>query len=99
MSEIKFTLRYTPTANDALDKLAKTDPKKLARVNVCLSKLQSNPRYGSLNSHKYAQIKGPNGEDVWESYVENRTPAAWRVFWCYGPASDEITVIAVTPHP
>jgi hypothetical protein len=53
---------------------------------------------------------GPNGEDVWESYVENKTPAGWRAFWCYGP--DElghedpsgrtikiITVVAIAPNP
>ena len=36
---------------------------------------------------------------VWESYVEQDTPAAWRVWWYYGPAKGEITVVDLAPHP
>ena len=36
---------------------------------------------------------------VWESYVEQDTPAAWRVWWYYGPAKGEITVVDLGPHP
>jgi hypothetical protein len=44
---------------------------------------------------------GPKGEDVWESYVENNTPLAWRIFWCYTPDGgiQIITIVAITPHP
>ncbi|MBW7927726.1 MAG: hypothetical protein H3C58_06485 [Fimbriimonadaceae bacterium] len=72
---------------------------KLKRVRRCLGLLEANPRHPGLNSHKYAELKGPNGEDVWESYVENRTPSAWRVFWHYGPGKDTVTVVSITPHP
>lgn len=34
-----------------------------------------------------------------EAYAENKTPAAYRIFWHYGPGQDEITVIAIIPHP
>lgn len=61
--------------------------------------LEANPRHPGLNSHKYAELKGANGEDVWESYVENRTPSAWRVFWHYGPGKDTVTIVSITPHP
>jgi hypothetical protein len=44
-------------------------------------------------------LSGPNGEKVFEAYVENRTPGAYRIFWYYGPQSGEITVFAMTPHP
>jgi hypothetical protein len=57
------------------------------------------PRYPGLNSHPYSSLQGPNGEDVWESYAENKTPAAFRVFWYYGPGRGVITVVAITPHP
>ena len=33
----------------------------------------------------------------WE--VENRTPGAWRLWWCYGPEADTITLVTVGPHP
>jgi len=36
---------------------------------------------------------------VWQSYLENRTPAAGRIFWAYGPGKGEITILAVEPHP
>ncbi len=52
-----------------------------------------------LHSHKYHSITGPNGEDVWESYVENRTPGAWRIWWIYGPDADTLTVVTIGPHP
>jgi hypothetical protein len=44
-------------------------------------------------------LKGPQGEKVFEAYAEQSTPAAYRVFWYYGPEENRITVIAITPHP
>jgi len=39
------------------------------------------------------------GEKVFEAYVQNKTPGAYRLFWCYGPDKGQITLIAITPHP
>ena len=36
---------------------------------------------------------------VWESYLENDTPGAGRLFWVYGPDKGDITVIGLEPHP
>jgi hypothetical protein len=44
-------------------------------------------------------LKGPNGEKVFEAYAEQRTPAAYRVFWYYGPSKGIITIFAITSHP
>lgn len=60
--------------------------------------LAENPRHPGLNSHHYQSVQGPAGIPLWESYVENRTPGAWRIFWIYQP-EDSITVISVGPHP
>jgi hypothetical protein len=68
-------------------------------VTKCLGYLQLNPRHPGLNTHKYSDMRGPNGEDVFEAYAQNRTPGAYRVFWYYGPDNREITVLAITPHP
>lgn len=57
------------------------------------------PSYPGLNSHKYTSMSGPGGEETWESYVENRTPGAWRIWWIYGPPADTITVVTIGPHP
>lgn len=40
-----------------------------------------------------------DGEEVWESYVENKTPGAWRLWWVYGPGADTLTIVIVGPHP
>lgn len=72
---------------------------KLKRVRKALGQLQRDPRYPALNSHKYSSLHGVNGEDVWDSYVENNTPSAWRIFWHYGPGPDTLTVVTIGPHP
>lgn len=73
--------------------------KCLKAVRKALAYLQNNPRHPSLNTHKYTAIQGPNGEDIFEAYAENNTPAAYRIFWYYGPNKNQITVIAITKHP
>lgn len=63
--------------------------------------LKENPRHPGLNTHEYHTLDNPvrPGEKVFEAYAQNRTPGAYRVFWCYGPDKEEITIIAITPHP
>ena len=61
--------------------------------------LQSNPRHPSLDSHEISQLTSRYGIKVFESYLENHTPAAGRIFWVYGPIKNSITVIAIEPHP
>lgn len=73
--------------------------KKLKKVRRTLGRIESDPRHPGLNSHKYDSISGINGEEVWESYVENNTPSAWRVFWHYGPGPGAITILTIGPHP
>ena len=36
---------------------------------------------------------------VWESYLENNTPKAGRIFWVYAPERNDITIIGLEPHP
>jgi hypothetical protein len=38
-------------------------------------------------------------QKVLEAFVQQQTPGAYRVFWCYGPEKRQITLIAITPHP
>jgi hypothetical protein len=71
------------------------------QVHKALKLLRENPRHQGLQTHRYRSIKHPfesNGK-VFEAYVQNQTPGAYRVFWCYGPGKQEITIIAITPHP
>jgi hypothetical protein len=97
MNRIKFTAR----AKMDLEELAKDrgKRKRLKSVQKALGLLESNLRHPSLQTHKYESIKGPSGEEVFEAYAENRTPAAYRIFWFYDGPSREIIVFSITPHP
>ncbi len=96
-----FTLKFTPQAEADLQSLEVDNAllKRLKAVRKALGYLEANPRHPGLNTHKYSALAGPNGEEVFEAYAENRTPAAYRIFWFYGPDKKEITIIAITPHP
>ena len=71
------------------------------QVVKCIELLKSNPRHPGLHTHEFYSIENPydSGAKVFEAYVQNRTPGAYRVFWCYGPRPDEMTIIAITAHP
>ena len=96
---MKFKLKLTSIAQESLNSLKKDDPKKHKKVLKTLGLMEVNLRHPSLNTHKYESMRGSNGEEVFEAYVENKTPAAFRVFWYYGPNRDELTILAITPHP
>ena len=71
------------------------------QVHKTIGLLSENPRHPGLSTHPYRSLPHPykKGDKVFEAYVQNATPGAYRVFWCYGPDSEEITIIAITPHP
>ena len=71
------------------------------QVHKTIGFLAENPRHPSLNTHEYDSIPNPYHKDqkVFEAYAQNKTPGAYRVFWCYGPKKTDITIIAITPHP
>jgi len=96
---VNFELLFLPSAEETLDFLQKKDQKKYKKVLKTLGLLSVNPRHPSLNTHKYNSISGPNNEEIFEAYVENKTPSAYRVFWFYGTNQNQITIVAITPHP
>ena len=101
MATVNFDMLLTEQAAHDISTLEsdRALAKRLKAVRKTLAYLQSNPRHPSLNTHKYRAIKGPDGEDIFEAYAENKTPAAYRIFWYYGPEKNQITVVAVTQHP
>ena len=96
-----FEILFTERAAGQLDALESDDglAKRLKAVRKALGMLETNPRHPGLNTHKFVSLKGPGGEEVFEAYAENKTPAAWRIFWMYGPDRNQITILAITPHP
>ena len=80
-------------------KIDKGLSKRYKAVKKALQFLSQNPRHPELRTHEFTTLKGPKGEKVFEAYAEQNTPAAYRVFWYYGPSKGIITVFAITPHP
>lgn len=81
---------------DALDKDEAKFFKKLVKT---LAFLGQNPRHPGLNSHEIDALTKKHGLKVFQSYLENNTPSAGRLFWSYGPDQGDITVLAIEPHP
>lgn len=70
--------------------------KKLGKAARNLSK---DPRYPGLQTHEISSLTARYGMKVWQSYLENNTPKAGRMFWVYGPDRGHITIIGLEPHP
>ena len=95
-------------AEKSLDSRAQKGKKKSSKieslfkqVHKTLQLLQSNPKHPGLRTHEYRSLEhpyDPHGK-VFEAYTQNKTPGAYRVFWCYGPGKGELTILAITPHP
>lgn len=98
-----FSLRFTSEALASLREIesqtAKVGLEK--QIKKALGYLQINPRHPSLQTHVFHSIENPfdPNDKVFEAYAQNRTPGAYRIFWCYGPQKKEITVLAMTSHP
>jgi len=96
-----FEIYLTDQAKTQLQKL-KTDKgleKRYKAVAKSIRFLSSNPKHKSLQTHEFTSLSGPKGEKVFEAYAEQSTPAAYRIFWYYGPDKKMVTIIAITPHP
>jgi hypothetical protein len=96
-----FEIYLTNAAKSQLEELKnnKSFHKRYKAVKKTIQFLASSPRHKSLQTHEFMSLKGPEGEKVFEAYAEQATPAAYRVFWYYGPDKGQITIIAITSHP
>ena len=100
-----FTIRMgIPEMEEFWDGLeAKVDSETASKTEITLYKkigkalvlLANDPRYPGLNSHEISSLTARYGQKVWESYLENKTPAAGRIFWTYGPGQGDITIVAI----
>ena len=77
----------------------KDDIKLYKKLGKALNHLSQNPRHPGLESHEITSLTKRYGIKVWQSYLENKTPAAGRLFWVYGPGRGDITIIGLEPHP
>jgi len=101
-------LRFTPEAQRNLKELEASRARQglFKQVRKTLGLLETNLRHPSLSTHLYHSLHGPNGEEIFEAYVQNRTPGAFRIFFCYGPdlisgkkRTQVLTIVAITAHP
>lgn len=101
MSKMKFELGFSDIASAQMDKLEKSPGKKTVckAVHKALGYMETNLKHPSLKTHEYSSEKGKNGEKVFESYVQNNSPGAYRIFWHYGPGKGIISVLSIIPHP
>ena len=102
-------LRFTPTADEQLDRIENAPSLKgvLNQVRKTLGYLETNLRAKSLQTHEFESLTRRYGKKVFEAYVQQKTPGAYRIFWHYGPDAIDnngeriaiITIVAITPHP
>jgi hypothetical protein len=87
------------TAKSKAGAISKVEAELYKKWVKALMLLSQNPLHRGLGSHEIDALSRRYGEKVWQSYLENRTPAAGRMFWVYGPGKATITVIGLEPHP
>ncbi len=101
-------LIFDPTARQVYETLSNNPAKEgvFNQVKKTLGLIETNLRHPSLSTHEYHSFAGLNGEKVFEAYAQQKTRAAYRVFFHYGPDRVEkgeripvITIFAITPHP
>jgi len=102
-------LRFTLEADKQLT-IIENDPSLRGvqkQVRKTLRHLEANVRSKSMQTHEYQSLTRRYGIKVFEAYVQQNAPGAYRVFRHYGPDETSkdgrripiITVIAITPHP
>ena len=106
---MKRELRFTPEADKQLGQIENNPALKgiLKQVRKTLGYLETNLRAKSLQTHQYHSLTSRYGIKVFEAYVQQDTPGAYRVFWHYGPDELDkngrpipvITIVSVLPHP
>lgn len=79
--------------------LDKNEERFFKKFVKALSYLSQDPRHNSLASHEIEPLSQKYKIKIFQSYLENNTPSAGRLFWAYGPGKKDITVLAVEPHP
>jgi len=86
-------------AKAAADTLSRDEALLYKKWGKAMGFLAADPCHQGLQSHEIEALSRRYGVKVWQSYLENNTPGASRLYWVYGPGRLEITVIGLEPHP
>ena len=76
----------------------KEEDKLYNLMGKAMRRISLNPRHPDLQTHEIKPLSDRYGMKVWQSYLENNTPKAGRIYWIYGPAQGDITIIGLEPH-
>lgn len=97
----RFELLFTEESEQQLITIENNKSKKsiFKAVAKTLGLMQVNLKHPSLKTHEHTRLSRERGYKVFESYAQNNTPGAYRIFWYYGPKKNEITISAIVPHP
>lgn len=79
--------------------ISKTDANLYKKWGQALKHLAADPFYPGLHTHEIPDLTKRYGRKVWQSYLENRTSRAMRMYWVYGPGQKDLTIIGLEPHP
>ena len=96
---MSFELIFTPQAAERYFELENNRAKHgiFKQLKKALDYLKENPRHPSLNTHKYEELSKHYGKEIFEAYVQQNTPSAYRIFFYYS-GKGQITIIAITPY-
>ena len=98
-----YRVKLSDRALSQADELKRANFQKWKKLQKALKNLEADPSYPGLQAHKFETLKGkaPDGGDMWECYVENNTPGAWRIFYFFDsrdPTPGLIYVTSIEPH-
>lgn len=79
--------------------ISKKESTLYTKWGKALRLLSHDPLYPSLHTHEIEPLTRRYGVKVWQSYLENNTSRAMRMYWVYGPNRQDITIIGLEPHP
>jgi hypothetical protein len=80
-----------------LNPLDAEDRELFKKWSKAMAHLRENPFHPGLESHEIDALTPKLGRKVFQSYLENRTPAAGRLFWVYGPGLERSRSLAANP--
>lgn len=95
-----FNIEMTPVALKQFEEIKKREPRQglLKQIKKTIKFLRENPRHPSLHTHKNQKLSNLHDLDIFQVYVQNYTPGAYRIFFIYS-AKNEITITSIEAHP
>ena len=75
-------------------KIKKKEEQLYKKWGKALTLLSADPGYPSLQTHEIEPLSRRYGMKVWQSYLENKTSGAMRMYWVYGIKEQKIQTLA-----